>query len=208
VLKTRAMSKNMSLKKAEAGRRNAQSSSGPEAARGKPAARLNGLRHGGLTRPVRAWSRKENESAPSADNRSPSPVSSPPRRGLTIRCSTVHLGRRLQESHQHTDGRPNTIPTPRGPRCAKRSSLVGKPDCGGLGKPLGKDEGEPFSAAGAILKFYGGNVMLGERRIPLLSDHSRSWPRGAARFCELLPKHLRHNALRDLEALAVPAESR
>ena len=34
------------------------------------------------------------------------------------------------------------LPLPGGPRCAERTSLVGKPTCGGLGKPLGCGEGE------------------------------------------------------------------
>src|SRR5208282_5104838 len=58
-------------------RRNAQKSAGPGTARGKAVSGTNALGHGGLARSVVARSRKVNEWAPSADNGSPSPISSP-----------------------------------------------------------------------------------------------------------------------------------
>ena len=58
-----------------------------------------------------------------------------------------------------------------GPRIAKHSTFLGQPTCGGLGKPLGRDEGEPNRNCRLPLKV---GLSLTPRHVLTLSGLRRS----------------------------------
>ncbi len=75
------------------------------------------------------------------------PLKYPP--GLGVRKSSTAFPHRMNtrdciypKTMRQTKNAQQRSPSPRGPRCAERIALVGQLSCGGLGKPLGRGEGE------------------------------------------------------------------